>query len=538
MSRKLRTLLTILPLLALTLILTLTPVVQAQAGTTLTWPVEGVNDLNSLDPTKATDAPVGNVLGLIYGGLVRLDGDLHIVPDLAESWTTSDDNLTYTFKLRADSKFSDGTPITAEDVVWSYTRALLPDASGGGLFRLGNIAGAEEVNSGAATELTGVKAVDDQTVEITVVKPTAFFLDQLTYTIAKIVSKAAADADADWATHPLSSGAFAIQEWNHNQNIILVPNTNYWQPPVNITTLTMPFIQDSETSFQLYRTGELDLTGNQQNPIPSAHVPEVSSDPDFYQAPSFAVRYVAFNNTIAPFDNVKVRQALAQAIDKQTLAEQVLAGAVDPIDRILPAGFPGSELPITGWSFDPDAAKATLAEAGIAPADLKFTLTYGVEGDNERVVTVLQAMWQENLGATVTLEPLELSTFSQRLDETYRTPESGLQAYYSIWGADYPDPENFISQQLHTDVGNNNSHYSNAEFDSLVDQADVFMGSIEDRMKLYNQAEQIAITEVGWLPLYAPKLNILIKDYVKGIVFSGQGLVIPDYGALEGKPAA
>jgi ABC-type oligopeptide transport system substrate-binding subunit len=232
---------------------------------------------------------------------------------------------------------------------------------------------------------------------------------------------------------------------------------------------------------------------------------------------------------------VKVRQALAMSIDKKTLADQVLAGTVDPTDRILPAGFPGSELPIKGLSFDPDAAKAALADAGVKPEDLKFKLTYGVEGDNERVVTVLQSMWKENLGVDVTLEPLELSTFSARLDETFKTPQSGLQAYYSIWGADYPDPQNFISQQLRTDVNNNNSHYSNPDFDKLVDQADVLNGDLQARLKLYNQAEQIAVTEVGWLPLYTPKLNVLVKPYVKGIVFNGQGFIIPDYGALEGK---
>src|SRR5262245_52672599 len=143
------------------------------AGTTLNWSLEGINDLNSLDPTKATDAPVNTVLGLIYGGLVRLDGDLHVAPDLAESWKISDDGKVYTFKLRANAKFSDGSPITADDVKWSFARALAPDAQGGGPFRLGNIAGAEDLTGGKAKDLTGVKAVDASTVEITVVQPTA-----------------------------------------------------------------------------------------------------------------------------------------------------------------------------------------------------------------------------------------------------------------------------------------------------------------------------------------------------------------------------
>ena len=124
-SRKLRTLGTLFTLIILTLAFTVAPAVHA-AGSTLTWSLEGINDLNSLDPTKATDAPVNTVLGLLYGGLVRLDGDLHVAPDLAESWTISEDNLTYTFKLRADGKFSDGSPITADDVVWSITRAVAP----------------------------------------------------------------------------------------------------------------------------------------------------------------------------------------------------------------------------------------------------------------------------------------------------------------------------------------------------------------------------------------------------------------------------
>ena len=533
-SKKFRLVLSGFVALALALTFASVPPARAQ-GSTLTWSLEGINDLNSLDPTKATDAPVNTVLGLIYGGLVRLDGDLHVAPDLAESWTVSDDGLKYTFKLRADAKFSDGSPITGDDVQWSLARALAPEASGGGLFRLGNIAGAADLNSGKTKELTGVKVVDAQTVEITVNQPSAFFLDQLTYVVTKILSKKAADADPNWADKPVSSGAFTIQEWHHNQDIVLVPNTNYWQAPTKITTLTLPFIQDSETAFQLYRTGGLDIMGSQQNGVPAAHVKEVASDPDFRQTASFAVRYVAFNNKLAPFDNVNVRRAFALAVDKQTLADKVLDGTVAPTDRILPAGFPGSELPIKGLGFDAEAAKAALADAGVNPADLKIKLTYGVEGDNERVVTVLQSFWKENLGIDVTLEPLELSTFSARLNETFETPETGLQAYYSIWGADYPDPQNFISQQLRTDVSNNNGHYSNAEFDKLVDQADVLTGDIKERLDLYNKAEQLAVDEVGWLPLYTPTLNVLVKPYVKGIIFNGQGLIIPDYSALEGK---
>jgi peptide/nickel transport system substrate-binding protein/oligopeptide transport system substrate-binding protein len=528
-----------LTLLAL-LVLSVLPAAAQGSGQTLTWSIEGVTDLVSLDPAKASDSQGFAVIGLLYGGLVRLDGQLHVVPDLAESWTVSDDGLTYTFTLRDGAAFSDGSPVTAADVVWSLTHALDPNTGGWtGPYYLYNIVGANDVAAGGTTELAGAVAADDRTVEITISQPSAFFLSQLTFGSAKIVSSAAAEADPEgWEQNPLSSGAFAVSEWNHGQNLILVPNGNYWESPAAISQLTLPFIQESETAFQLYRTGELDIMGSQQNGVPAVHIPEVELLPDFHQAASFAVRYVGFNNVTEPFSDVNVRRAFAQAIDKDTLANVVLSGTVVATDRILPLGIPGSELPVTGLGFDAAAAQASLEEAGVTADDISpVTLTYGVEGDNERVVTVLQAMWQENLGVTVNLEPLELSTFSARLNETYENPESGLQMYYSVWGADYPDPQNFISQQLRTDVGNNNGHFSNSDFDALVDEADVMVGDVDARLALYNQAEQIAVDEVGWLPLFNPRLNVLIKPYVTGIVFTGQGLVIPDYTALRGRAA-
>lgn len=511
----------------------------AQGTTTLTWSIEGVPDLGSLDPAKASNAQDFQVIGLIYGGLVRLDDKLRVVPDLAESWTISDDGLTYTFKMRDGALFSDGSPITADDAVWGLRHALDPSSTGTGEYYLSNIVGADEVYNGKAQDLTGAVAVDKQTVKITIKQPSAYFLSQLSFGSARVISKAAADANPQWDQNPVASGPFQIKEWNHGQNIVLVPNTNYWQPPTNISTLTMPFFQDSETAYQLYRTDQLDIMGSQQNPIPAGHIAEVKDLPDFHSGANFATRYVGFNNELKPFDNVDARRAFALAIDKETLANTVLNGAVVATDRILPAGFPGSELPIKGLKFDPQAAKDALAKAGVTADSIgKVTLTYGVEGDNERVVTVLQSMWKENLGVDVTLEPLELATFSSRLDDTYQHPDSGLQMYYSIWGADYPDPQNFISLQLHTGVGANNGHWSNAQFDALVDKADVTTTSFDDRLKLYNQAEQIAVDEVGWLPLFNPAFDLLMKPYVKGIAITGQGLIIADYTALSGRPSS
>jgi peptide/nickel transport system substrate-binding protein/oligopeptide transport system substrate-binding protein len=249
------------------------------------------------------------------------------------------------------------------------------------------------------------------------------------------------------------------------------------------------------------------------------------------------VRYVGFNNKLAPFDNPQVRRAFARSVDKATLASAVLNDAVAPTDRILPPGFAGSQLPINGLTFDPEAAKQELADAGYDESNPfpQVTFTYGVEGDNERVATFLQQQWKENLGVDVVLEPLELATFSKNLDTTFLTPDQGLQFYLSIWGADYPDPQNFVSLQLRSDSPNNNGHWENADFDALAAEADTFLGSADERLELYNQAEQIAVDEVGWLPLYVPQFSVLINPGVSGYSLTGQGLIFPDWTQVTGR---
>ncbi len=506
----------------------------------LIWSVDGVNELPGLDPANPQNAQSVLAINLIFGGLVKLDGQLNVVPDGAESWTTSQDGKTYTFKIRPGLKFADGTPVTAQTFADSINRALQPaTASYGAAFQLQHVVGARDVADGKATAASGIKVVDDQTLQITTDDTVPYFLAQLTYPVTFAVPLHLIQAQGDkWTDKAFGTGPYRVKEWVHNQKLVLEPNPNYWAGQPSVSEIQLPFIQDSETAYQLYRTGGLDIMGSQQNPVPSARVPEVNSSPDFHQVAAFAVRFIGFNNKKAPFDNLNVRRAFAMSVDKVTLAERVLNGAAGPTDRILPPGFPGSQYPIKGLSFDPQAAKDELAKAGYG-ADNPFpqvTLTYGVEGDNERVATFLQQQWNDNLGVRVNLQPLELGTFSENLNTTFLTPENGLQFYLSIWGADYPDPQNFVTLQLLSNSPNNNGHWENPEFDALGKQADTFTGSAEERFKLYNQAEQLAVDGVGWLPLFVPRFSVLIKPYVSGVVPTGQYLVIPDFTALRGRP--
>lgn len=507
---------------------------QAAPSGKITWSIEGVSELATLDSAKATDSQSFLVINFLYGRLVKLDKDLKVAPDLASKWTISSDGLTYTFTLR-DAKFSDGTPITADDVLYSLTYAFDPKVGGqNASYYLSNIVGSDTFVNGKATSISGATSPDPQTVMLKISQPSAVFLNQLTFGFW-VISKKQASADPNWAQHPVASGGYQVKEWKHNQSISLVPNPGYFVPS-GVAELDFQFIQDSETAYQLYKTGGLDVMGSQQNGVPAAHIAEASAMPDFHQVTTLATRFIGFNNKLPPFDNVNVRRAFALAIDKKTLADKALSGAVTAADRILPPGMPGSDSTITPLSFDPAAAKKALADVGFTAQSLPpITLTYGTEGDNDRVLTFLQGMWKDNLGVTVKLDPMELAKFSDTLNATFQKPETGIQMYYSIWGADYPDPQNFLSQQLQSTVGNNNGHWSDATFDKITTQADALTTDDTTRFKLYQQAEQIAIDKVGWLPIFFPKTNTLIRPEIKGVIVTANGISVPDYSALRGR---
>jgi ABC-type oligopeptide transport system substrate-binding subunit len=506
---------------------------QAPADT-LRWSLEGISDLSSIDPAKPGDAPTITVISLIFSGLIRLDDKLEVQPDGASEWKVSADGTTYTFTIRDGLTFADGTPVTAGDFVYSINRALAPEtASYGAPFQLGHIVGAQDVVDGKVKQVAGVKAIDTKTLEIKLDGPLAYFLSQLSYPFTYAVPKKLVESGPKWEEQAYGSGPFKVKEWKHGQSILLIANEKYWVGKPGVANILMSFNKDSEPAYQLYQTGELDIMGSQQNPVPAAHIAEVQNLPDFHSSATLATRFVGFNNQKAPFDNVDVRRAFALAVDKKTLADQVLAGQVVPADRILPAGLLGTQLPITPLSFNVAAAKAALAKAGFPDGNglPEITMAYGQEGDNETVVQALQSMWEQNLGVRIKLQSFELATFSKNLDTTFYTPTQGLQFYLSIWGADYPDPQNFLSQQLHTATANNNGHFSDPQFDALVEEADRLgdRTQIERRLQLYNQAEQIAIDKVGWLPLYYPKFNILLRPRVEGIVVTPNGLVIVDW---------
>lgn len=512
-------------------------ILPAQAPPTgiLRWSIEGVPDLPNFDPARISSQQSITVSQLIFAGLVRLDADLKVQPDGAERWQVSADGTTYTFRIRRNLRFGNGDPVTAHDFVYSFNRALDPEHAAFGIReQLSHIVGVEDMVAGRASTVQGIRALDDHTLEIQLDSPRAFFLSQLALSFSFVVPRQLiAEAGEDWIETAYGTGPFRVQEWRHGTEIVLTANPHYWRGTPGLAGVRLPFYPDSAEAYQDYQHGKLDITGSSQSGIPATRVAEVQALPDFRTAPALIVRYIGFNNQLPPFDSVFVRRAFALAVDKQTLTQQILSNTVIATDRILPTGMAGSQLAVKGLGFDPVGARAALNLAGYAGTQdvPPITLTYGQEGDNAIVAEALRRFWRDTLGVEVTLEGLDLTTFIDRLDETYYHPEQGLHMYLSVWGADYPDPQNFLSQQLYTISPNNNGHWSHAEFDQLVDQADR-MGAQqqrEQRLRLYHAAEQIAVTDVGWLPLYSPRVNVLVRPTVQGLIFTPQGLVANDW---------
>ncbi len=513
----------------------------AASGGTLRWAVEGVNELPALDPPLAGASQSVAVISLVFEGLVRLDSDLKVAPAGAESWDIQDGGKTFIFHIRQGLKFANGDPVTAEDFAYALNRAFGPDfASGNAGYYLSNIVGSTDVTEGKAQSVSGVKVIDPQTLEIDLQNPATYFLDQLTFPASFVVPKKAIEADPkNWTDQAYGTGPFMVKEWKHNQSITLVPNPNYWMGKPKLESIELPFFQDAETAFKLYQTSGLDIMGTFD--FPTAHIPDVKNLPDFHQVNQFFVAYIGFNNLKPPFNDVRVRQAFAKAVDKKTLIEKVLEGALVQADTIIPPGMPGFNPAARVQAFDSGAAKQLLADAGYPDSQGFPKIAFSINNENpnySKIAATLQQMWKDNLGVAVDINTEELAKFNDDLTATANSPEApeAFNFYLSVWGADYPDPQNFVSQQLRTGVGNNNGHYSNADFDNLVDQADVGTDP-EARYKLYQQAEQIALDEVGWLPLYYGKTNLLLRPTAQGLVVTPQGLFAkPDWTQVTVSP--
>ena len=473
------------------------------------------SDPPTLDPHLTSDTTSAGVVVEIFGGLVGFDTNLQLIPDLADSWDVSTDGLTYTFKIRENAAFHDGTKVTAGDFKWSLERAVNPDtASPTAKTYLGDIVGVEDVLEGRGSEIRGVKAVDDVTLQIQIDAPKAYFLAKLTYPTAYVVDKNnVSEGGLNWTDNPNGTGPFRLTDYKIGERIILERNDLYHLEKAKLAKIQMNLAGGS--SMAMYENDEIDITGVGLFDLERIKDPGDPLNGDLVVAePGYSVNYIGFNVEQPPFDDPKFRRALNHAIDKELIAREVYSDLVVPAYGILPPGFPGFNESLEGLRHDPVLAKKLLSESKYADpvSRPRFVVTIpGTGGTPGLDLEVIINMWLETLGVEVEIQQVEWATYLKDLDEEKFQAFGGLG-----WEADYPDPQDFLDILFHSDSENNHGLYSNQEADVLLEDARVETDSVR-RIDLYQNAEEIIINDAAWVPLwFAGERHVLIKPYVKG----------------------
>jgi ABC-type transport system substrate-binding protein len=462
---------------------------------------------DTLDPALVTDSTSAEYVVQIFSGLVTLDERLQVVPDLAERWETSADGRTYTFYLREDVRFHDGRAIAADDLVYSLERACDPRTGSlvAGVY-LADIVGAADRLSGRAANITGLQAVDDHMVRITITAPSATFLAKLTYSTAFVLDRRNVESSS-WPARPNGSGPFRLTE-HSSERIVLERNEYYYRDKPRLEQVV--FVLSGGSPVSMYENGELDIAYVGTADVERVRDPSNALHPELTTVPQLDVQYLGFDVTQPPFDDVKVRQAFVLAIDREKITGVVWKGMRAPAQGIVPPGMPGYTRLRSLLSFDPERARKLLTESRYGgPAGLPpVTLSIGtISSELPPVVEAIVAMYRDNLGVEVAVEG--------SADVLGDEPQ-----FYSIgWIADYPDPEDFLDILFHSESGLNHMHYSSPQVDRLVEDARVETNT-ERRLARFQEAERLIVSDAPWVPLWNSVDYVLVKPYVKGAVFS------------------
>jgi oligopeptide transport system substrate-binding protein len=448
---------------------------------------------------------------LVYSGLVSLDKDFQVAPELAERWEVGGGGTIYTFHLRHDARFHNGRPFVAADVIYSWERAADPDTdSDDVLTYLGDIVGVREMRAGAAEHISGLIAIDDHTLQVTIDAPKPYFLMKLTYTTAYILDQANVESGPEWYRTPNGTGAYRLIRWDAFKARIYQRNEDFYLDPPEI-----PFVIErlyAGNALALYETGEIDLTGIGADSVERMRDPAEPMHAELNENASMCTSYIAFDVAQAPFDDLKVRQAFALAFDRQRYLDVIYRGLAIPARGVYPPALPGYSSDLKGLDYDPERAKRLLAEsryggaAGLPP--IRFT-TSGFGGAVDADVAALAQMWQTTLGVTIEIENLEPNVAGDKIKDG----EHG-QLISAGWCADYADPENFADALFHSGAEENTGHYSNPEVDALLDRARVEQ-DVATRIGMYQQAEQMIVDDAPAIFIAHSLSFWLTKPYLK-----------------------
>lgn len=471
----------------------------------------------TLDPATTFGDAAGPI-GHIYSGLVTLNPQLEVEPDLAIGWDVSESGETITFFLHPYATFHDGRDVTAQDVVFSWERALAPETqSETALTYLGDIKGAADLANGLAQNLSGVRAINDKTLEVTLEAPRPYFLAKITYPVSFVVDQHQVD-DPDWERSPNGTGPFKLEVWQDDRLLILERNqTFYNQPQVKGERVEhVVYLMGDGIPLTMYEQEEIDIVGIGGSNLGRVQDPNDPLTADVSQIVSLCTRFVGINHTQPPFDDVRVRQAFTYALDQNRLIEAFYNNNVLPATGVLPPGIPGYSN-VAGYSYDPAKARELLTSAGITDT-LELTWTSAGYDDPSGLQTAVISLWEEVLDVKVTAEVVEPFQYN----EVLYGRETGH--FFNIgWCADYGDPENFLDILFHSTSGQNFGGYTNPSVDSLLETARSEPDT-QARLSLYRDIESQIVNDAAYLFIGHTLSSILINERLEGYTHTPIGV--------------
>ena len=482
------------------------------------------NEPDGIDPGVTNNSFASPILNNVFEGLVAYSSeDGSLIPGEAESWTISDDGTVYTFTLRDGLKWSDGSEHTAQDYVYAMQRILDPNTGARYVdFLLGYVAGAAEYyeDNSLGFDTVGVKALDDKTLEMTLIAPAPYWLDILTMWTFSPVQEATVAANGErWTASAdtyVTNGPFMVSEINLGESFVLVKNPNYYDADkVKLDKVTFRFIADLGTSLMAYENGDI----NGMSSIPSADMARLKAEgAGVVMSPSYGTVWYDFNCAKAPFDNVLVRKAFSMAVDRTAIIEDVVQTEADPAYSFMSPGYvvDGEEFMDTASDndlseeADVEGAQEALAEAGYPNGEgfPEITLSYYSNETVGKVVEALARQLQDALNVKIKIANADWAVYyDEHVAGNYDIGAMG-------WSGDYVHPMTFL-QIFTTGDANNNVFYSNAEYDALVKQASN-MTDAKEAFEVMRQAEAIAAAEYPVLPMYYKANTMLMHDNVAG----------------------
>ncbi|MGC9551008.1 ABC transporter substrate-binding protein [Vibrio metoecus] len=475
-------------------------------------------EVASLDPHKTEGVPESNVIRDLLEGLVNQDANGNVVPGVAESWETTD-NKPFTFHIRKEAKWSNGDPVTAQDFVYSFQRAVDPATASpySWYMEYTKMINAKEIIAGEKDKSTlGVKAIDDKTLMFELESPVPYFVMMMGHTTVKPVHKATVEKYGEQWTKPehfVGNGAYVLDKWVVNERLELKRNSQYWDDKNTVLNkVTYLPIENQVAEMNRFLSGEIQIT----NELPLEHFKRLKKEhPESVQVQGqLCTYYYGFNTAKAPFDDVRVRQALSYAIDRDVISDAILGQGQKPAYFLTPeitAGF-SPEMPAYGKMTQKERvaeAKKLLEAAGYSKSNpLKFTLLYNTSENHKKIATAVQSMWKTTLGVDIALENQEWKTFL----DTRR--QGNFDATRAGWCGDYNEASSFLTLLMSSN-SSNDSKYHSAEYDATLDKA-MTSTSEEERQKLYADAEKLLARDMPIAPIYQYVRSRLVSPTVGG----------------------